>query len=58
MSLYRFLPNAAPKYEVKKNEKLETLLARFLDKKSKRVVESRKEIKRRFEYQSYGDQKR
>lgn len=58
MSLYRFLPNAAPKYEVKKNETLETLLARFLDKKSRRVVESRKEIKRRFEYQSYGDQKK
>lgn len=42
----------------KKNESIEVILSRFLNKKSKRVMESRKELIERFEYQSYSLQKR
>lgn len=41
-----------------KNETIETLIKRFLDKKSKRVTESRKELQERFEKQSFADQKK
>ena len=41
-----------------KNESMSNLLKRFEDKKSKRVVESRKEILRRYPYQDYSVQKK
>ena len=41
-----------------KNESIDTLISRFKDKKSRRVVESRKTLKKRFPYQSYADQKK
>lgn len=44
--------------EYKKNETIETLLARYIDKKSRRVVESRTEIIKRFDYLSFTEQKR
>lgn len=50
--------NPVPYNLTKKNENIATLLKRFLDKKSKRVVESRKELKRRFEYLDFKDQKK
>ena len=34
------------------------LLARYIDRKSKKVVESRKELLARFEYLSFSDQKK
>lgn len=42
----------------KKNESVSCLLSRFIDKKSKRVVESRKELLERFEHLSFSDQKK
>ena len=41
-----------------KNDSMSNLLKRFEDKKSKRVVESRKEILRRYPYQDYSVQKK
>lgn len=50
--------NAEPYNPLKKNENIDTVLKRFLDKKSRRVVGSRKELKRRFEYLDFKDQKK
>ena len=47
-----------PKPEVIKNEKIDTVLGRFLDKKSKRVSESRKELLKRFDNASFSEQKK
>ena len=47
-----------PKPVVVKNETIDTVLGRFLDKRSKRVSESRKELQRRFEYASFSEQKK
>lgn len=47
-----------PYNPIKRNENIDTILKRFLDKKSKRVVESRKELKKRFEYLDFKDQKK
>lgn len=41
-----------------KNENIDTVLKHFLNKKSKKVVESRKELKKRFEYLDFQDQKK
>ena len=49
-------PKSYNDYE--KNESIETLIKRFLDKKSKRVTECRKELLRRFDNQSFTDQKK
>ena len=58
LSLYKFVPHVHPEQMVKKNEKIETVLARFIDKKSRRVSESRKELMSRYPYQSFADQKK
>ena len=50
--------NPEPYNPIKRNENVDTILKRFLDKKSKRVVESRKELKKRFEYLDFKDQKK
>lgn len=50
--------NQQPKPEVVKNEKLDTVVGRFLNKRSKRVSESRKELLRRFDYASFSEQKK
>ena len=50
--------NPEPYNPIKKNENIDTILKRFLDKKSKKVVESRKELKKRFEYLDFKDQKK
>lgn len=42
----------------KKNEPVSVLLRRFTNKKSKRVVESRKELMERFEHLSFADQRK
>ena len=42
----------------KKNKSISVLLARYTDKKSKKVVESRKELKERFEHLSFSDQRK
>lgn len=47
-----------PYNPIKRNENIDTILKRFIDKKSKRVVESRKELKKRFEYLDFKDQKK
>ena len=47
-----------PKPVVVKNETIDTVLDRFLDKRSKRVSESRKELQRRFDYASFSEQKK
>ena len=47
-----------PYNPIKRNENIDTILKLFLDKKSKRVVESRKELKKRFEYLDFKDQKK
>lgn len=47
-----------PKPVVVKNETIDTVLGRFLDKRSKRVSESRKELQRRFDYASFSEQKK
>ena len=41
-----------------KNETIDTLLQRFTNRKSKRVVESRKELQTRFPYLSFSEQKK
>ena len=41
-----------------KNESIDTLLQRFTNRKSKRVVESRKELQMRFPYLSFSEQKK
>jgi hypothetical protein len=41
-----------------KNKSVSVLLARYIDRKSKKVVESRKELLSRFEYLSFLDQKK
>lgn len=50
--------NPKPYNSYEKNEKIETLIKRFLDKKSKRVTESRKALQYRFDKQSFADQKK
>ena len=50
--------NPEPYNPIRKNENIDTVLKRFLDKKSKKVVESRKELKKRFEYLDFKDQKK
>ena len=47
-----------PKPVIVKNETIDTVLGRFLDKRSKRVSESRKELLRRFDYASFSEQKK
>ena len=47
-----------PKPVVVKNETIDTVLGRFLNKRSKRVSESRKELLRRFDYASFSEQKK
>ena len=42
----------------KRNESIATLLKWFTDRKSGKIVVARKELKKRFHAQSYGDQKR
>jgi hypothetical protein len=41
-----------------KNESIDTLLQRFTNRKSKRVVESRKELQMRFPYLSFSDKRK
>lgn len=43
---------------VVKNANIDTVIDRFLNKRSKRVVESRKELLSRFDQQSFSDQKK
>ena len=47
-----------PKPVVVKNETIDTVLGRFLNKRSKMVSESRKELLRRFDYASFVEQKK
>lgn len=44
--------NPTPYNVVNKNETIDTLLKWYTDKKSKKVGESKKELKKRFPYQS------
>lgn len=46
------------KTEPVRNEKIDTVVGRYVNKKSKRVVESRKELLRRFDYASFSEQKK
>ena len=46
------------KDEPVRNEKIDTVVERFVNKKSKRVSESRKELLRRFDYASFSEQKK
>ena len=50
--------NPKPYNIYNKNETIDTLIKRFLDKKSKRVIESRKELQSRFDRLSFADQKK
>ena len=50
--------NPTPYNVVKKNETIDTLLKWYTDKKSKKVGESKKELKKRFPYQSFAVQKK
>lgn len=50
--------NPKPYYHYEKNEKIETLIKRFLDKKSRKVTESRNVLIDRFEKQSFSTQKK
>lgn len=50
--------NPEPYNAVKKNESIDIVLKRYLDKKSRRVNESKKEIKQRFKYLSFRKQKK
>ena len=47
-----------PKAEPVVNEKIETVVGRFLNKKSKKVAESRNELLRRFDFASFSEQKK
>ena len=47
-----------PKPVIVKNETIDTVLGRFLDKRSKRVSESRKELQRRFDFAGFPEQKK
>ena len=46
------------KAEPVRNEKIDTVVGRFVNKRSKRVAESRKELLRRFDYASFSEQKK
>ena len=50
--------NPKPYNVVKKNETIDTLLKWYTDKKSRRVGESKKELKKRLPYQSFSVQKK
>lgn len=50
--------NPTPYNVVRKNETIDTLLKWYTDKKSKKVGESKKELKKRFPYQSFTVQKK
>lgn len=50
--------NPTPYNVVKKNETIDTLLKWYTDKKSKKVGESKKELKKRLPYQSFAVQKK
>ena len=54
----RSLDNEKPDYSFPKNLNINTLIDRYIDKKSKCVVESRKEILARYPYQDYSTQKK
>ena len=54
----RSLDNEKPDYSFPKNLNINTLIDRYIDKKSKCVVESRKEILTRYPYQDYSTQKK
>jgi hypothetical protein len=50
--------NPKPYNIYNKNETIDTLIKRFLDKKSKRVIESRKELQARFNSLNFAEQKK
>lgn len=50
--------NPKPYNDIKKNETIDTLLKWYTDKKSRKVGESKKELKKRLPYQSFSVQKK
>ncbi len=51
-------PSGSGKPEVRRNEPLYKLIRLYTDKKSGRVEDSRKELRQRYPYQGYADQKK